>query len=85
MIVGVTLAEKVERAKQQVIQRAIIGYDTEKWTKAKTTFRDEEHLKLKYQSIETITPTTEKHRFSHCQTLYQEAHAFLNKKKLGTC
>ena len=41
--------------------------------------RDEEHLKLEYQSIETITPTKGKHRFSHCQTLY--VHAFINKRK----
>ena len=46
MIVGVTLAEKEERAKLQVIQKALLGYDPEKWTKAKTVIRDEEHLEL---------------------------------------
>ena len=80
MIVGVTLAEKAERAKQQVILRARLGYDPEKWTKAKATIRDEEHLKLEYQRIETISPTKGKHRFSHCQTLYEEVHAFLKKR-----
>lgn len=84
MIVGVTLAEtKAERAKQQVIQRAMFGYDPEKWTKAKATIRDEEHLKLEYQRIETISPTTGKNGFSHCQTLYGEVHAFLQKKEVG--
>ena len=44
------------------------------------TIRDEEHLKLEHQNIETITPTKGKHRFSHCQTLYEEVHAFLKKR-----
>ena len=74
------MLKKAERAKQLVVQKATLGYDPEKWTKAKATIRDEEHLKLEYQSIETISPTKGKHRFSHCQTLYEEVHAFLKKR-----
>ena len=80
MIVGVTLVEKEERAKQQVIQQALLGYDPTKWTKAEALIRDEEHLKLEYQRIETILATKGKHRFAHCQTLYEEVHAFLKHR-----
>ena len=81
MIVGVTLAEKEERAKQEVMQKALLGYDPEKWTKAKAAISDEEQLKLEYQSIDTILPTKGKHRFAQYQTLYEEAHAFLKHRK----
>ena len=81
MIAGVTLAEKAERAKQQLIQQAMLGYDPEKWIKAKAMIRDEEHLEIEYQSIETITPSKGKHRFSHCQTLYEEVHSFINERR----
>ena len=76
LIVGVTLAEKEERAKQQVVQKTWLGYDPEKWTKPEAEIRDEVHLELEYQSIETILPTKGKHRFAHCQIHYEEAHAF---------
>ena len=39
-----------------------------------------EHLRMECQSIETIVPTKGKHRFSHCQTLYEEVHAFLKQR-----
>ena len=51
------------------------------WTKAKTTIRHEEHLKLDYQNVDFISPTKGKHRFSHCQMLYEEVHEFLSNRK----
>ena len=34
-----------------------------------------------YQSIEIIQPTKGKHRFMHCQVLYEQVHAFLENRK----
>ena len=81
IIIGVTLAEKTERAKQHTIFKATRGYDPGKWVKAKATIRDEEHLKLDYQDIDLIQPTKGKHKFTHCQALYEQVHAFLGKRK----
>ena len=71
MILGVTLAEKAERAKQHTIFKATRGYDPLKWVKAKAKIRDEESLELEYQNIETVPPTKGKHRFPHCQTHHE--------------
>ena len=83
MILGVTLAEKAERAKQHTIFKALRGYDPLKWVKAKAMIRDEDTMEPEYQSIETVPPTIGKHRFAHCQTHYEEVHAFLSKRKLA--
>ena len=80
MILGVTRAEKAERAKQHTIFKATRGYDPLKWVKAKARIRDEELLELEYQNIEIVPPTKGKHRFAHCQTLYEEVHALLSKR-----
>lgn len=81
MILGVTLAEKTERAKQHTIFKATRGYDPLKWVKAKAMIRDGDSLETEYQNIETVPPTKGKHRFAHCQTHYEEVHAFLSKRK----
>ena len=83
MIIGVALAEKAESAKQHTIFKATRGYDPEKWVKAKATIRDEEQLKPEYKSIDIIQPTKGKHKFTHCQGLYEQVHAFLGKKEMG--
>ena len=46
--------------------------------------RDEEQYGLDYFDLKIISPTKGKHTFAHCQVLYQEVHAFLNKKEVGT-
>ena len=81
MIVGATLAEKEERANDRTIQKALLGYDLEKWVKTDVEIRGEEQMKVEYQSIQIIQPTKGKHRFAHCQVLYEEVHAFLMKRK----
>ena len=43
--------------------------------------RDEDTMEPDYQSIETVPPTIGKHTFAHCQTHYEEVHAFLIKRK----
>ena len=51
VIVGVTLSEQAERAKQLFVQKAVLGYDPQQWITAKATIRGEDHLNLEYQSI----------------------------------
>ncbi len=75
MIVGVTLAEKEERANDRTIQKTLLGYDPEKWVKANAEIRDEEKMEVEYQSLKTIQPTRGEHRFAHCKVLYEEVHA----------
>ena len=81
IIVGDTLAEKEERVESRVMQKALLGYDPQKWVKANAEIRDEEHLEVEYQSLKTIQPTKGKHRFAHCQILYEEVHAFLKQRR----
>ena len=49
--------------------------------KAEAKIRGEEHHELDYHELKTIPPTEGKHRFAHCQILYEEVHAFLKKRK----
>ena len=81
MIVGVTQAEKAERAKQLTIFKATQGYDPEKWVKTRPRIRDESNLDPDYNHIELVPHTTGKHRFAHCQTRYEQIHNFLGNRK----
>ena len=84
MIVGVTQAEKLEREKEHIKQKVILGYDPEKWVSAEANMRDEEHHELDYFDLKIIPPTTGKHKFAHRQVFYEEVHAFFKKKEVGT-
>ena len=81
MIVGVTLAEKLEREKEHTKQKAILGYDPEKWPHTEAKIRDEEHYEIDYVDLKPIPPTKGNHKFAYCQDLYEEVHAFLEKRK----
>ena len=85
MIVGVTQAEKMERGKGHIQQKAIRGNDPEKWVRTEAKIRDEEQYGLDYFDLKIISPTKGKHKFTHCQVLYEEVHALQQKKKeVGT-
>ena len=56
MIVGVTLADKLEREKEHTKQKAILGYDLEKWVHTETNIRDEEHYEIDYVDLKIIPP-----------------------------
>ena len=58
-------------------QKAIRGYDPEKWVSTGAKIRDEEQYGLDYFDLKIISPTKGKHTFAHCQVLYEEVHAFL--------
>jgi len=81
MIAGVVKAEKEERKKDHDIQKTLLGYDPEKWVKADAEIRAEELEEEDYQCISLVPPTKGKHRFAHCQVLYEEVHDFLAGRK----
>ena len=68
----------------QIKQKAILGYDPEKWVSTEARIRDEEHYDIDYVDLKIISPTKGKHKFTHCQVLYEEVHAFLKKRKWAT-
>ena len=77
-------AEKLEREKEHTKQKAILGYDPEKCVHTEAKIRDEEHYEIDYVDLKLISPTKGNHKFAYCQDLYEEVHAFLEKKKMGT-
>ena len=83
MIVGVTLAEKEGRANDRTIQKALLGYDPEKWVKTDVEIRGEEQIEVGYQSINSSNPPKGKHRFAHCQVLYMRKCTRSSRKENG--
>ena len=67
--------------KEHIKQKIILGYDLEKWVSAEAKIRGEEHHELEYHDLATIQPTKGKHKFAHCQVLYEEVHPSLKKRK----
>ena len=80
MILGVALAEKTERAKQLTIFKATRGFDPEKWIKTRPKIRDEADIEPEYKSIDLVPHTKGKHRFMHCQAMYEHIHNFFQKR-----
>ena len=56
------------------------GYDPETWLKIDAEIRAEDLEEEEYQCLRLIPPTKGKHRFAHCQILYEEVHAFLAER-----
>ena len=75
------MRKKAERAKQLTFFKATRGYDPTKWLKANATIRSEDKPLPEYQNIEIVQPTKGKHRFMHCQVMYEQVHAFLGHRK----
>ena len=64
LIVGVTQAEKLEREKEHTKQKAILGYDPEKWLHPEAKIRNEEHYEIDYVALKLISPTKGNHKFA---------------------
>ena len=84
MIAGVTNAEKLEREQEHSKQKAILGYDPEKWVHTEVKIRDEEQYEIEYVDLKINPPTRGNHKFAYCRDLYEDVHAFLEKKEMGT-
>ena len=72
---------KGREEKDHAVHKALLGYDPEKWLKTDAETRAEELEDSEYQSLNLTLPTKGKHRFAHCQILYEEVHAFLNGRR----
>ena len=76
MIVAITKAEKEERQKRSTIRTVTLGYDTNKFLKTKVCIRDERSQQIHYEKLEIAPPSTGRHRFTFCQTMYRDIHRF---------
>ena len=88
IIAGIHTVEKEERAKEKQVNKALLGYDPEKWLKSEVLLRSEDQLNTKYTKLAMPPPIGGKHRFSHCQKLYEEVHSFMMQRDwaiLGPC
>ena len=81
MIVGIALAEKEERTVDKEIKKATLGYDPDKWLRSDVQIRDGEQEGQEYESIRLPPVLKGKHKFSQCQVLYQEIHAFIQQRE----
>jgi len=77
----ITVAEKEEREKEAVIQKATLGYDPSKAIKSRGTIRKENTTSIRYSSLQLPPPIRGKHRFRQCQCMYEQAHRFLAARK----
>ena len=80
-ITAVLIAEKEERAKRKKVVAATLGYDPEKWIKNNAKIRSEDTSGTTYQNLKMSPPTKGRHRFSHCQQIYENIHSFLHQRE----
>jgi hypothetical protein len=76
-IAGMTLHIKELRAKQQVADKATLGYDPEKWVRADGRVRHEDKDTTEYHKLNIQPAVQGRHKHSKCQTQYEEVHAFI--------
>ena len=81
MIAVITMAEKEERKKNLEVQKAIVGYDPEKWMKTNVQLRDDDQAHQTFQAFALPPLIKGKHKFAYCQHIYKEIHAFLQERE----
>ena len=81
MIATITKAETEERSKQNMMDKATLGYDPLKWTKSKMQLRDTEQEQCSYVNLEMPPPAKGIHKFSHCHGLYKNIHRFMASRR----
>ena len=77
----ITIAEKNERAKEKVVNKAVLGYDPEKWVESSVKVRSGNQDNRTHQYLNLPPPIQGKHKHSHCQQLYLDVHSFLQKRR----
>ena len=80
-IAAITIIEKEERAKAGRIRKALLGYDAEKWIKSNGKIRKETQETITFQKLNMPPPTKGRHKFAHCQRLYEEVRNFLEERR----
>ena len=76
IIAGMTIIEKEARDKAAKVEKALIGYDPDKWIKSEGAIRKEDQAALKYEKLNLPPPVKGRHKYTHCQRLYEQIHNF---------
>ena len=80
-IAAITIVEKEEREKTAKVEKAVLGYDPNKWIKSNGTIRKEDPTSVQYEKLPLPPPVRGKHKFKHCQCLYEQVHRFLADRR----
>ena len=59
------------------MKKAALGYDPNKCVKSNGTIRKEDPTLVLYEKLQPPPPVKGKHKFTHCQCLYEQVHKFL--------
>ena len=81
MIAAVTMAEKEERGKEKKKEKAILGYDPEKWTDANCVIKNGSSEGRMYQALDLPPPIRGRHKHCYCQRQYLDVHAFMKRRR----
>ena len=79
-IAGMTIIEKEAREKAAKVEKALIGYDPDKWIKSEGAIRKEDQAALKYEKLNRPPPVKGRHKYTHCQRLCEQIHEFLAER-----
>ena len=80
-IAAITIVEKDERENTARIQKTVLGYDPDKAIKSNGTIRKEDPTATLYEKVMMPPPVKGKHKFTHCQSMYEQIHGFLAQRK----
>ena len=81
LIVAIASVEKEERGIAARTEKAILGYDPAKVIKSSGAIRKEDPSMVQYVSLQLPPPVKGKRKFKHCQTMYEQIHAFLGHRR----
>ena len=70
-IAAIAIAEKEERESAAKIEKAVLGYDTNKAIKSNGTIRKEDPTTVMYERLQLPPPVKGKHKFKHCHCMYE--------------
>ena len=81
MIAAVTMAEKGEREKEKKKEKAILGYDPEKWTDTNCVIKNGSSERRMYQALDLQPPIRGRHEHCYCRRQYLDVHAFMKRRR----
>ena len=80
-IVAIATAEKEEREKTAKIEKPVLGYDPSKSIKSSGAIRKEDPSTVQHAKLQAPPPVKGKHKFRHCQCMYEQVHGFLGNRR----
>ena len=63
------------------MDKILLGYDPDVWRKTDMQIRDGEQNLQEFHKLNMPSPVKGKHKFSHCQQMYEDIHDFLNDRQ----